>query len=266
MRVAVLGLGEAGRIYAAELAEQGIEVTATDPLATSAPPAVTLASDIPAAVREAEIVLSLVGGGAAASALDTALPAMRPEALYADLNTLAPDEKRRLAARAVERGNAFVDVAVLAPVPRAGLRTPLALSGTGTERLRSFLEQLDVPTTDAGPDAGGAAGLKLLRSVFMKGLAALIFEAVTAAREVGAEEWVTGQIASELGPDGDALVQRLLEGTPAHAVRREAEMRDARAFLETLGTAHPMTDGTIAWLQALAARRDDAGPEASDPA
>ncbi|MDF2574150.1 MAG: phosphogluconate dehydrogenase, partial [Agromyces sp.] len=257
MRVAVLGLGEAGRIYAAELAEQGIEVTATDPLATSAPPAVTLASDIPAAVREAEIVLSLVGGGAAASALDTALPAMRPEALYADLNTLAPDEKRRLAARAVERGNAFVDVAVLAPVPRAGLRTPLALSGTGTERLRSFLEQLDVPTTDAGPDAGGAAGLKLLRSVFMKGLAALIFEAVTAAREVGAEEWVTGQIASELGPDGDALVQRLLEGTPAHAVRREAEMRDARAFLETLGTAHPMTDGTIAWLQALAARRDD---------
>ena len=266
MRVAVLGLGEAGRIYAVELAELGSIVVATDPLVNSAPPGVSLAPDIPAAVGEAEIVLSLVGGGAAASALDTALPAMQPEGVYADLNTLAPDEKRRLAARAAERGIPFVDVAVLAPVPRAGLRTPLALSGTGTERLRSFLELLQVPTTDAGADAGGAAGLKLLRSVFMKGLAALIFEAVTAAREAGAEEWVTGQIASELGPDGDALVQRLLEGTPAHAVRREAEMRDARAFLETLGAAHPMTDGTIAWLQALAARSDDADPEASGPA
>lgn len=265
MRVAVLGLGEAGRIYAGELAELGSVVTAADPVVTTPPPGVSLAPDIPAAVREAEIVFSLVGGGAAASALDAALPAMGPQSVYADLNTLAPDEKRRLAGRAAERGIPFVDVAVLAPVPRARLRTPLALSGTGAARLRSFLERMQVPTTDAGADAGGAAGQKLLRSVFMKGLAALVFEAVTAAREVGAEEWVTEQIASELGPDGHALVQRLLEGTPVHAVRREAEMRDARAFLDTLGAAHPMTDGTIAWLQALADGRDGPRPAASDP-
>lgn len=270
MRVAVLGLGEAGGIYAAELAALGTEVTATDPVVASAPPGVTLASDIPEAVREAELVLSLVGGGAAASALDSALPVMRPGSIYADLNTLGPDEKRRLAALAAERGIPFVDVAVLAPVPRARLRTPLALSGSGADRLQTFLEHLQVPTTAAGAEPGAAAGLKLLRSVFMKGLAALIFEAVTAAREVGAEDWVTEQIASELGPDGRALVQRLLEGTPVHAVRREAEMRDALAFLDSLGAAHPMTDGTIAWLQALAGGGDDAdandpGPAASDP-
>jgi hypothetical protein len=37
-----------------------------------------------------------------------------------------------------------------------------------------------------------------------------------------------------------------------HAVRREAEMRDALAFLESLDAAHPMTDATIEWLHALA--------------
>ncbi|WP_448006215.1 NAD(P)-binding domain-containing protein [Agromyces bauzanensis] len=257
MRVAVLGLGEAGRIYAADLAERGSAVTATDPVATAAPAGVTLAAGIPEAVRGADVVLSLVGGGAAASALDAALPELGPDTVYADMNTVSPSEKRRLAERAAERDIPFVDVAVLAPVPRARIETPLALSGTGAAGLQSFLEGMRVSTTVVGADAGDAAGLKLLRSVFMKGLAALIFESVTAARTIGAEDWVIDQIASELGPSGHALVQRLLDGTPVHAVRREAEMRDALAFLEALGAAHPMTDGTIEWLHALAERRDE---------
>jgi 3-hydroxyisobutyrate dehydrogenase-like beta-hydroxyacid dehydrogenase len=254
VRVAVLGLGEAGRIYAADLAERGMPVTAADPTATSAPPGVTLARGIPEAVRNAEVVLSLVGGGAAASVLDEALPEMQPASIFADMNTVTPNDKKRLAERAAERGIPFVDVAILAPVPRARIDTPLALSGSGATRLLGLLDELQVPTTDLGAEPGVAGGLKLLRSVFMKGLAALIFESTTAARAIGAEDWVIDQIASELGPSGHELVQRLLEGTPVHAVRREAEMRDAVSFLETLDAAHPMTDGTIEWLRALAER------------
>lgn len=251
-RVTVLGLGEAGRIYAADLVERGIEVAAADPAADSAPPGVTLAPGIAEAVRGADVVLSLVGGGAASSVLAEAAPAMEPGAAFADMNTIAPAMKRQLAARAAEHDVAFADVAVLAPVPRARIRTPLAVSGSAAARVHAFLRDLGVPATDLGPQAGTAAGLKLLRSVFMKGLAALVFESVTAARAVDAEEWVTDQISSELGPDGRELVARLLEGTPIHAVRREAEMRDALTFLQSLGAAHHMTDGTIEWLHALA--------------
>jgi 3-hydroxyisobutyrate dehydrogenase-like beta-hydroxyacid dehydrogenase len=184
---------------------------------------------------------------------------MQPDAVFADLNTVAPATKQQLAARAAARGIRFVDVAVLAPVPRARADTPLALSGSGASRLQPILASLGIPATDVGPEAGTAAGLKLLRSVFMKGLAALVFESVTAARAIGAEDWVIGQIASELGPAGHELVRRLLEGTPVHAVRREAEMRDALAFLESLDAAHPMTDGTIEWLHALASAPEPRG-------
>ncbi|MGR0221394.1 DUF1932 domain-containing protein [Agromyces sp. ZXT2-6] len=252
VRVAVLGLGEAGRIYAADLAERGAEVTAADPAVVSAPAGVVLAPSVPEAVRGADIVLSLVGGSAAASVLDAAARAMDAAAVFADMNTVAPATKRELASRAAGHGIPFADVAILAPVPRARIDTPLGVSGTGASMLQSALQALRIPSTDLGPEAGSAAGLKLLRSVFMKGLAALIFESVTAARAVGAEEWVIDQIASELGPSGHELVTRLLEGTPVHAVRREAEMRDALAFLQSLGAAHPMTDGTIEWLHALA--------------
>ncbi|MGM9471896.1 DUF1932 domain-containing protein [Pseudarthrobacter sp. YS3] len=91
----------------------------------------------------------------------------------------------------------------------------------------------------------------MLRSVFMKGLAASVLESVAAARAAGAEDWIIDQIASELGPSGHAVVSRILEGTPVHAARRAAEMCDARSFLETLGVSHPITDGAIEWLNSL---------------
>ena len=248
MRVAVLGLGEAGSIYAADLARLGLSITAADPLVTAVPAGVRTAADVRGAVRGAAVVLSLVGGNAAVAALEEALPAMDPEAIFADMNTAGPEEKQRLAQRADEHGIAFVDVGVLAPVARARLRTPLVLSGSGADALLSLLTGLRIPATSVGSEAGVAAGLKLLRSVFMKGLAATVLESVSAARAAGAEAWLVEQIAAELGPSGHALVARIREGTPVHAVRREAEMREARLFLETLGTPHPMTDGAIAWL------------------
>jgi 3-hydroxyisobutyrate dehydrogenase-like beta-hydroxyacid dehydrogenase len=264
VRVAVLGLGEAGRIYAADLVDRGATVTASDPAADSAPPRVVLAPSIAEAVRDADVVLSLVGGDAAASVLDEALPAMGSSTIFADMNTTSPAKKQQLAERAAPRDVPFVDVAILAPVPRAGIDTPLVLSGTGASRLHGLLGELGIPAVDVGPDAGAAGGLKLLRSVFMKGLAALIFESTTAAKAIGAEEWVIDQIASELGPSGHEVVRRLLDGTPVHAVRREAEMRDALAFLESLGADHPMTDATISWLHAIAERSSANGASRLD--
>jgi 3-hydroxyisobutyrate dehydrogenase-like beta-hydroxyacid dehydrogenase len=255
--VAVLGLGEAGSIYAADLARLGLSVAAVDPFVATVPAGVRCEADIPTAVRGASFVLSLVGSRAAAAVLEAALPAMEEGAIFADMNTAGPADKQLLAKRAAQHGIAFVDVAILAPVPRSRARTPLAMSGAGAAELQSILAGLQIPASTVGAEAGAAAGLKLLRSVFMKGLAASVLESVTAARAAGAEDWIIAQIASELGPEGKGAVARILEGTPVHAERREAEMHEARAFLGTLGVAHPITDGAIEWLHSLS--RPDPG-------
>ena len=250
--IAVLGLGEAGSIYAHDLAGRGLRVTATDPAVEAVPPGVVRAGSIREAVAGAGLVISLVGGRAAESVLQEALPAMEPGAVFADLNTSGPDQKRRLAEQAGRRNILFADVAIMAPVPRSRIDSPLLISGTGADVLASLFGGWGIPATAAGSEAGAAAGLKLLRSVFMKGLAATILEAVTAAEAAGSKDWMIGQIAGELGPSGPALVARMLEGTRVHAVRREAEMSEARVYLESLGTPHPVTDAAISWLQSLA--------------
>ncbi len=252
MRVAVVGLGEAGSIYATDLVGRGASVVGTDLHVTTVPAGVGIAADIPAAVRGADLVLSLVGATSAAEVLDEALPAMGAAAIFVDMNTSGPDDKALLAARAAERGIPFVDVAILAPVPRARIDTPLLLSGPAVALLSPLLRELGIPATDVGPEAGAAARLKLLRSIFMKGMAAVVVESVNAAEVFGAQDWLIDQIASELGASGRGAVQHLIDGTTKHAVRREIEMIEARDFLETLEAPHPMTDGTIAWLRAIA--------------
>jgi len=77
-------------------------------------------------------------------------------------------------------------------------------------------------------------------------------ESVHAAEVFGAQDWLIDQIASELGASGRGAVQHLIDGTTKHAVRREIEMLEARDFLDSLEAPHPMTDGTIEWLHAIA--------------
>jgi 3-hydroxyisobutyrate dehydrogenase-like beta-hydroxyacid dehydrogenase len=250
MRIAVLGLGEAGSIYARGLAERGAEVIGFDPRHDDTD-GVTRAASIRDAVDEADLILSLVGASASGDVLNQALPHLKPGTPFADFNTGAPLQKRKLATAAVAAGIPFADVAVMAPVPRAGLDTELLASGDGAEAVAEALAGYGIPIGVVGTDAGAAAGLKLVRSVFMKGLAALVFESLGAADKIGAEAEMRAQIAAELAGDGDGMVQRLLDGTRQHAERREHEMQDAREFLDDVDSPAWMTDGTLAWLRSV---------------
>ena len=185
-------------------------------------------------------MLSLVGASSSASVLDEALPAMHPAGIFADMNTSGPDDKRRLAAVAAGRGIPFVDVAIMAPVPRARIDTPLLLSGSGVARLRPHLDDLRIPATDVGAEPGAAARLKLLRSVFMKGLAAVVVESVTAAEIFGAEDWLIDQIAGELGGAGRSVVDHLIDGTVE--ARRAARGRDGRGARAARVARRPASD------------------------
>ncbi len=251
MRVAVLGLGEAGSLYAAGLGARGASVTAFDPFVSAGPSGVTLAPDASAAAKDAEVVASLVGAAAAPGVARSVFPAMPRHAVYADMNTASPADKRRLADEAAGAGVLFADVAIMAPVPRAAELTPLIASGPGASTLAGLWGGLGIPVTDVGSDAGTAAGLKLLRSVFMKGLAALVFESMTAAERIGAGDWIRKELSRELGPGGADLIERLLSGTRQHAERREHEMQDVQEFLSSLDVPAWMTGSTIQWLRAI---------------
>ena len=255
--IAILGLGEAGRLYARGLAHAGATVRGHDPHHLLGDPDVPQLATLADTLAGVDVALSLVTGQAAASVARDALPHLPAGSVYADLNTAAPEVKQRIAGLAADRGLAMADVAVLAPVAREGHRTPLLASGTGARELAGQLGPYGVPVDVLDGEAGEAARLRLLRSVFMKGLAALVLEGTGAARSIGAEDWLRAQMAAELGPDGANLVDRLIEGTRRHAARREHEVRDALGALDEAGQPADMTRATLAWFERVVGEQHD---------
>jgi 3-hydroxyisobutyrate dehydrogenase-like beta-hydroxyacid dehydrogenase len=74
---------------------------------------------------------------------------------------------------------------------------------------------------------GAAATRKLLRSVFYKGMAAAVVEALRAAQAAGQADWLREHIAAELAAADEATAGRLERGSYQHARRRAHEMAAA---------------------------------------
>jgi 3-hydroxyisobutyrate dehydrogenase-like beta-hydroxyacid dehydrogenase len=247
--IAVLGLGEAGSAIAADLAAAGARVLGFDPV--QAPPeGVELAADAPAAVASADIVLSVNTASVALEVAETVAPALPQDCLYADLNTAPPALKRAVASAVAV---AFADVALMEPVPDWGVRTPALASGDGADRFAAAFERFGMPVTSVGSEPGAAAARKLARSVFMKGQAAAIGEALEAAGRLGCEDWLYRNIETTMAAADARLVRRLVEGSRQHAGRRVDEMAAAVAMLEELGVEPRVAAASEAWLRSLAA-------------
>jgi 3-hydroxyisobutyrate dehydrogenase-like beta-hydroxyacid dehydrogenase len=246
LAVAVLGLGEAGARIAGDLVAAGCSVRGFDPARQV--DGISNAERAPDAVHGADVVLSV---NAAAAAFDAALgvaDALPADALYADLNTASPRLKRELAGSLPVQ---FVDVALVGVVPDTGLATPALASGAGADRFATLFRPLGMPVDVVGPQPGDAAGLKLLRSVFMKGMAAAVLESLEAARAAGVDERVRADLAAVIG---QPLLERLLSGSQAHAARRVDEMHAAAGYVGELGIEPRIALAAAAWLEQL---RDD---------
>ena len=124
----------------------------------------------------------------AAAALDAGAAGVGDGAVWADLNTGSPGLKQRLHAAARERGIRFADVAIMAPVPGRGLRTPMLACGEAADDVARLLNPLGASVEVLPGEPGAAAARKLLRSVFFKGLAAAVVEALEAAKAIGKVE------------------------------------------------------------------------------
>jgi 3-hydroxyisobutyrate dehydrogenase-like beta-hydroxyacid dehydrogenase len=256
--VAVLGLGEAGSLISRDLVAAGAVVRGYDPRVTP-PDGVVAASGDAEACDGADLVLSLTTAHESEAALEQALPALRGDVLYADLNTASPGLKQRLAARAADHGVQFADVAMMSPVPGKGLRTPMLVSGQAAHSVAEMLSRLGGSAEVLPGPAGLAASRKLLRSVFYKGMAAAVVESLQAARIAGCEDWLRGNIAEELAAAGAQLVDRLEHGSVVHAVRRTDEMAAAAQMLDEIGVPSRVATASRDWLAQLAAETAAAG-------
>lgn len=95
LRVAVLGLGEAGSALASDLLQAGAEVVGYDPVPEKDVPGILRAQSEREAAFGAQVVLSVNWARVALEVAGKVAPVLAPGAVYADLNTAPPPAQAR---------------------------------------------------------------------------------------------------------------------------------------------------------------------------
>ena len=245
MKVAVLGLGEAGSLIARGLAGQGVDVVGYDPVKQKNP-VVPISESAEAAVADADVVLSLNSATVSIKFAQQVAPHLKAGSLYCDLNTATPSLKKRLG-EIVETGSKagvnFVDVAVMKPVPGLAEKVPLAVAGSGAKRFVEAFSAYDLDITYVSQVAGEAAARKLILSILAKGMAAIVIDTLWAAKSMELEEWAFDEIRNEFDSSSSKTVQHYLDATQQHSKRRSVEMADVAEMLSDANYESTMVRG-----------------------
>lgn len=192
-----------------------------------------------------DLVIAVVTADQAVEAAKAAAPLLKPRALYCDFNSVAPHTKVQAAAIVEEAGARYADVAVMAPVRPAQLSVPLLVSGPHSADACALLSAAGFRPRDLGGAVGQASIIKMLRSIMVKGMEALVAECFLAAHSAGVAEEVAQSLnASWPGVDWAEKADYNLDRIMVHGVRRAAEMDEVAATLAQLGMPNALTRAT----------------------
>jgi 3-hydroxyisobutyrate dehydrogenase-like beta-hydroxyacid dehydrogenase len=252
IKIAILGLGEAGSRFANDLVNMGVSVIGYDPnLVHSLNDEVKIAVTASDAVQEVDVVLSVNLSSVSVELAKELQSVLKSNQFYCEMNTSGPQKKIKIAEILQNSGVKLIDLAIMAPVPPEGIFTPLLAAGEYADDFLQTIKQLGLNITlIENSKIGDAATRKLLRSIVYKGIAAVICEAMEAGKSFGMETYIRGQIASLIGGNNE-LIDRFVEGSQIHAKRRNDEMEAVIEMLEEKGIDPLVTKGTKNNLQKL---------------
>jgi len=270
-RIGILGFGEVGQRFAADLRAAG----ASRSLATfdlllhqaaagegmrrhAAAHGVELLADA-SGLAGCNLIFSAVTAAQTRAAAQSLCARPLDDALVIDLNSAAPATKIECAALVAAAGGRYVEAAVMTSVPPHGIRVPMLLGGAHAAVAEKMLGALGFAARKVSDELGIASAIKLCRSVIIKGLESLVVESFTAARAFGVEQQVLASLQEtypqlDWEKQGDYLFSRVIQ----HGKRRAEEMRASSEMVDASGVGGVM-GGAAAIRQAGIAAEREAG-------
>lgn len=264
-RIGFVGFGEAAYHISCGLKSDGVtHILAYDKFANDGPQGalvrqraaeagVELRTSLQQLIEQSDVIFSMVSANVAAPVARESANFLGRGKIYADLNSAGPDTKVLAAEIVAPTGALFVDGAVMGKVPGLGHKVPTLVSGQGAQALVEAMQPYGMNLTLVPGEAGKASLSKMLRSIFMKGIVALLLETVIAGRKYRIEDDLLESIKETMtaGPFME-IVNGLLSRGVIHAERRAHEMDEVIATLNSMQVDSTMSQATRTKLQLLA--------------
>ncbi|MDG4865459.1 NAD(P)-binding domain-containing protein, partial [Streptomyces sp. T-3] len=200
------------------------------------------AADPAEAVRGADVVLTMLAGPEALSAVaDQVVPELSPGTYWIEMSTVGPDAIKALNAR-LPQGVTLIDAPVTGSTDKAADGQLGILAGGDADAVADLLSAFGT-VTRTGPLGSGAA-LKLVVNTAVIGGVALVAEAMALADALGVDE-ATAKAALTRSPLGGAVPRAF-----ATDVHFDVELGVKDVALATEVTRLPAMEAVLAHLKA----------------
>lgn len=263
IRLGLVGYGEVGSCLGAGLRGNGLaSVASYDIAAFDAPYSGLIQSRAGAAgvrlvrspaelAEAADLILGVTPGSSSLASAAAFAPHLTARHTFADVASATPKVKQAVAAALAATGAALADASIMG-TPRDGVGLPILASGPAAEAVRDALVPWGMDITAVGPVLGTASGIKILRSVLMKGIEALTGEMLLGARHYGIDAAVLESASKTLSSRPFIETAGNLVATGViHAKRRAEEIEMSCEALEDAGVEPIMSRATVARLRLI---------------
>ncbi|WP_134700802.1 NAD(P)-dependent oxidoreductase [Ammoniphilus sp. YIM 78166] len=246
MKIGFIGFGEAAYELSTGLKGEGIDhILAYDPVwnhptygalvqERARLAQVELLKTSEEVLERANILFVAVPANKALEVSDSLKPFLKKDCIYVDVSASGPDVKRKIQENVQVKEVSFVDAAMMGPLPVYKHKVPILASGNGTDAFIDHMSPYGMEISKVSDNPGDASAVKLIRSIYMKGVAALFIELLEAAHAFNVEELVIGSISETMnGRTFEQTMNRLVTGTSIHALRRSIELEGSIEMLES---------------------------------
>lgn len=194
-------------------------------------------------IEKSDIIFAVTTAEVALDTANEALPWLDSKHIYVDLNSANPSIKEIISKKVESKRAIFIDGAIMG-APRKELhKTPIVISGKETKPFLDFGKRWHMNLRVVGEKPGQASTVKLIRSIWAKGIEALFLETFHAAETYKVTYFILESIKSMMSENEIGnLINQLVTSDVIHSKRRSYEMKMAAEVLEKSGIDNTMSN------------------------
>jgi 3-hydroxyisobutyrate dehydrogenase-like beta-hydroxyacid dehydrogenase len=206
--------------------------------------------------QEADVIIVAVPGSECVDAAKAFAGALDAHHVYVDIGSATPRVKETVGAVLSPSGAQVADGGIMGSPLNDGFRILIKGSGPAAQTFADALNPWGMRYDVVSDVLGAGSGIKIIRSVVMKGMEALFVECALGASRYGIEDAVFESISEFM--DARSFMETVkffLRTDVIHAGRRAEEAAMSAEALEEVGIEPVMTRSTSAVLQRSADMR-----------
>jgi 3-hydroxyisobutyrate dehydrogenase-like beta-hydroxyacid dehydrogenase len=246
MKIGFIGFGEAAFELATGLKREGLtDFFAFDPMSNTHPydkviknriteTGTQLCKTQKEVAENSNIIMVAVPADKTLEAAQSLCQYLKANTIYVDVSASTPKVKREVSKLVNDANCKFIDIAMMGPLPIYKHQVPMLASGDGSHEFISIMSKYGMDINEVGQNPGDASSVKLIRSIFMKGLATLFIETLVTANYYKVDKLVIDSIIETFDTNGfQKMMNRLVTGTAIHSGRRSIELTGSLEMLNS---------------------------------